>query len=340
MTPEPTIGTTPTDKSYSFSGSLPPKQYHTNSSRRLSGRPACDGASPSLHSIPSLSSIGSGSTLDAPETDIPGGDVKSHHHHQVRNHDRASHFVSQVAEWLHNEKAKRAARKTRTHNGHAKLLHAAEAVKNLGDQIRSDVSRHHESRHARTNSDLSEGSFALEKLEQILSEAMQEERDSGVTLTEDSKDSYLPSRRSPCKRQASKRSLRRSSTIQSSDTEYQEPDIDVPSAEVILDNSKTLGYSGGIASSEIDLINPKKRGSKEKEAWLGFKYEIVRLTHTLRLKGWKRIPLDRSRDIDVERLSGALTNAVYVVSPPLNLPETLSISQDGNVPIAPRKPPP
>ena len=328
----------PIDRTHSLSGSLPLKQYHTNSSRRLSGRPACDGASPSLYSVPSLSSIGSSSTLDAPETEISSGGVIPHNRN--RHHDRTSHIISQVAEWLHNEKSKRATRKIRRHSGHAKLTHAAEAVKNLGDQIRSDLSRHHESHHARTNSDLSEGSFALEKLEQILSAAMQEERDGLITPTEDKKDSYPSSRKSLSKRQGSKRSLRRSSTIHSSDTEYQEPDIDVPCAEVVLDNSKTLGYSGGTASLELESLNPKKRGMKEKEAWLCFKHEIVRLTHTLRLKGWKRMPLDKSRDIDVERLSGALTNAVYVVSPPLNFSETPSIPQDSIISIAPKSSPP
>ena len=76
------------------------------------------------------------------------------------------------------------------------------------------------------------------------------------------------------------------------------------------------------------------------EAWVTFKNEIVRLAHTLRLKGWRRVPLDGGADIEVERLSGALTNAVYVVSPPKRLPENPSDTQDGAGPPRPRKPPP
>ena len=159
------------------------------------------------------------------------------------------------------------------------------------------------------------------------------------TPTEDRRDSYFPRRKS--KRRGSTRGLlRKTSTMASSDTEHQEPDIDVPSAEVVLDNSKTLGYSGGAASSEADLLSPKKRAVKEHEAWLQFKMEIVRLSHTLRLKGWRKIPFDRSGDVDVERLSGALTNAVYVVSPPKDLPRTSSISRESTTSPVPKKPPP
>jgi choline kinase len=64
----------------------------------------------------------------------------------------------------------------------------------------------------------------------------------------------------------------------------------------------------------------RKRTEKERKAWSNFKSEILRLAHTLRLKGWRSIPLENSDDIDVERLSGALTNAVYVISPPKALP--------------------
>lgn len=279
--------------------------------------------------------MGSSSTLEPAETQKKDSEAKPRHH--VGHHVRASHIVSQVAEWLHNEKARKAASRSGKH-GHHKLAHAAEATRNLVDQMRSDESKQHKARHVRADSDLSDGSLALEKLEQILSMSMDTDRDGSRTPTEDRKDSYFP--RQKAKRQGSKGLPRRSSTIVSSDTEYHEPDIDVPSAEVTLDNSKTLGYNGGVASSEADLTNPKKRAAKEKEAWMQFKSEIVRLTHTLRLKGWRRMPLDRSGDIDVERLSGALTNAVYVVSPPSNLPQTPAVAQDRSVSIVPKVLPP
>lgn len=327
----------PVDKDQTSRTSLPSKQYLTSSSRRLSGRPAYDGMNPSLHSITSLSSTGSASASDAPEHASQSGGI--HSHHDARHHDRANSIISQVADWLHHQKAKKAADKARKHSGHSRLAHAAEAVKSLNDRVRSDESRHHKNRHGRTNSDLSDGSLALEKLEQILSKSMHLGEDELVTPTEDKKDSHFPRQTSTSKRKGSKRLLRRGSTINLSDTEYQEPDINVPSAEVTLDNSKTLSYPGGTASSEVELLNPKKRAVKENEAWLQFKHEIVRLTHTLRLKGWRRLPLERSGDIDVERLSGALTNAVYVVSPPSNLPQTPSVAQDSVVSLVPKKPP-
>ncbi len=67
--------------------------------------------------------------------------------------------------------------------------------------------------------------------------------------------------------------------------------------------------------------------------------EIVRLAHTLRLKGWRQISLENGGDIDVERLSGALTNAVYVVSPPAVLPQTPRDPQDSLTSIVFKKPP-
>ena len=64
-----------------------------------------------------------------------------------------------------------------------------------------------------------------------------------------------------------------------------------------------------------------RKAEKERKAWVSFKNEIIRLAHTLRLKGWRRVALDSGESISVERLSGALTNAVYVVSPPDDLRE-------------------
>ncbi|KAL6720406.1 hypothetical protein ACLMJK_002328 [Lecanora helva] len=323
---------------------LPPKQYRTSSSRRLSGRPTCDGASPSLHSISSLSSIGSISTVDPTEYEKRSGSTKAHHHHHhhhVRHYDRANRVVSQVIEWLHNEKARKAARKAAKHGGHGKLAQAAEVTKTLVNHISDDESNKYKRRHEKSGSDVSEGSLALEELDRILSGTVDIESGGLAMSANDMTGSHFLRHNSKPKRQGSKKKmLRKQSTVQSSDAEFQDSDINVPSAEVVLDNSKTLGYSGGVASSEVDLINPSRRPIREKEAWLQFKHEIVRLTHTLRLKGWRRLPLEKSSDIDVERLSGAMTNAVYVVSPPSNFSATLSIQQDTTGSLVPRKPPP
>ncbi|RCI13233.1 hypothetical protein L249_0824 [Ophiocordyceps polyrhachis-furcata BCC 54312] len=96
---------------------------------------------------------------------------------------------------------------------------------------------------------------------------------------------------------------RRSSRLASSDTDYVDGDAIVPGCDAWLDNSKTLiNYAAAAAEDE-------------REAWLTFKNDIIRIAHTLRLKGWRRVALDAGDSITVERLSGALTNAVYVVTP-------------------------
>ena len=338
ISPEPSPRTVPADRTQYSRGSSAAKQHRTSTSRRLSGRAAADTSSLSLPSISSIGSLGSHNVLDPAGYEQDGTSKSSPN--DARHQDAASHILSQVAEWLHQEKAKRATHKARRHSL-AKLAHAAEATKNLVHQFRSDESRHSKENYTRTSSEVSEESLALEKLEQILSNSIvlgRENREDNHTPTEDRKNSSTPRR---SKRQGStRRLLRKASTLASSDTEHQEPDIDVPSAEVVLDNSKTLGYGGGGASSEVDLLNPDKRAMKEKEAWLQFKMEIIRLSHTLRLRGWRRISIDRGGDIIVERLSGCLTNAVYVVSPPSDLPQKLSTARDSSSTLLSKKPPP
>jgi len=136
-----------------------------------------------------------------------------------------------------------------------------------------------------------------------------------------------------------KSSARKLGGFASSDTEYQDGDVVVPSCDVVLDNSRTLSYAGGApeSSNTTVTLSTSKRAEKERIAWSVFKGEIVRLAHTLRLKGWRRVPLERGPDIEVERLSGALTNAVYVVSPPADLPLN---STTNSATVHKHKPPP
>lgn len=108
----------------------------------------------------------------------------------------------------------------------------------------------------------------------------------------------------------------------------QDAELLVPDVEATLDNSKAVAY----ANSD-SLSNPR-----EKENWTNFKREIVRLTHTLKLKGWKRVPIENGGDILVERLSGALTNAVYVVSPPKRMPDSSPMNESSTSMTA-KKPP-
>lgn len=238
------------------------------------------------------------------------------HHLRRHSHD-SSEILSQVLDWLEREKAKQSKRKLKERGSHSRVPGALHDLK---------LSR--EDEHSNATSNDSDGSTDLSSLEKILERVGLRE----ITAGDERAGSYF-SRHSSTKH----RHLRKPSF--SSDTEYADGDVVVPSAEVILDNSKTLGYSGGTTESQTNLLNSNKRALREKEAWLRFKNEIVRLAHTLRLKGWRQVPLDRGGDIEVERLSGALTNAVYVVKPPANLPLVGSSRLQGTPSKAPSAPP-
>lgn len=278
--------------------SQPRKQFNAGVARRLSGRPLPSAAS-SRASIVSQKSM-----EDLPEAALSSGpnEGRAHHHHHRHRHER---LLAQVAEWLQAEKEKRVSRKAKKH-------HASKAK--VPDD--ADVAARPSSR------DSDSSALSLEKLQKILEESM---ADFGIDPS--ASPTLLPRRQPLPRRRSSARILVRTA---SSDTEYQDGDVIVPSCDVILDNTKTLSYSGGGASSS-DLVATGKRAEKERKAWTIFKSEILRLAHTLRLKGWRRIPLESGDNIDVERLSGALTNAVYVVSPPKDLPLPSSTSGSGVV---------
>ncbi|KAF2396380.1 kinase-like protein [Trichodelitschia bisporula] len=201
-------------------------------------------------------------------------------------------LVTQVHLWLHQQKSRRAAAKAKRATGH----HV------------SDESKPRE----RRASDASESSLALDQLQEII--------DRTVSAVEkvSSLKAYLPRRPSS----SSMRKLRRTSTAASSDTEHHDVEFLVPSCHAILDNTKTLLYSAGGTASDVDITRlsiSRPSSMAQNDAWGEFKFEIVRLAHTLRLKGWRKVPLESSDQITVQRLSGALTNAVYVVSPPKEL---------------------
>lgn len=169
-----------------------------------------------------------------------------------------------------------------------------------------------------------EKGLALDQLEKILHHYATTSKDQGNALTRQ------PSRRH---RHTRSKGLRRGSGSESDC--YDE--TGVPSVDAILDNTKTLAYNGG-ASSENLLSGPDQQtqASKETDHWLIFKAEILRLAHTLRLKGWRRIEMDNCADIEVTRLSGALTNAVYVVKPP----KLARQNSNKSLKMVPRRPPP
>lgn len=166
--------------------------------------------------------------------------------------------------------------------------------------------------------------LALDQLEKILHHYSTATKEQGNAIAR------RPSR--PHRHSRSK-GLRRGS---GSDSDYYD-ETGVPSVDAILDNTKTLAYNGGASSENLlSGSDQQTRASKEQNHWLTFKAEILRLAHTLRLKGWRRVGMDNCADIEVTRLSGALTNAVYVVKPPKLARQDSGKSQ----PLVPRRPPP
>ena len=282
-----------------------PKQYRVSLSKRLSGRSARITESPPPLSL---------------------NDQRTHEHQSLRGEtstdvhtqcNGASTLIEQITAWLEEEKAKSNARRNRRRDSKA-------STADPPNDERSDTTV--EAR--RRPSDASDFALALDKLEDIVETALI------ATPTARPLGSRHPSqvsKPSPCRR--SKSSLM---TV-SSDNDFQEAYSVVPSCEAWLDNTRTLSFSGGVAGSE-DNLEPKKSYAKTSEAWSTFKSEILRLTHTLRIKGWRRVPLESSCSIDVERLSGALTNCIYVVSPPKELPPVRRSAENGAA--RPWKPPP
>ena len=228
-------------------------------------------------------------------------------------------LLTRVSQWLLQERARRsAANQERVPDGEQQLL---------VDMLDGSAPP-----KERRLSDASEGTRALDELQKILEQSMSFRKlpTSGFRK---------PAPKSP--RIAAK--LRRTSSIvTSSDTDYFDEPI-VPSCDAVLDNTKTLTYTSRTPSISAKDARPLMRrvsSAKMEDIWKTFKFEIVRLTHTLHIKGWRRVPMQKSSEIEVERLSGALTNAVYVVSPPKNLPHRLDHA-DGNESHTPkpRRPP-
>ena len=282
---------------------------------------------PSLHSITSQSSLAS--NLTQGETAMDGTQESKARGRD--HHGSSGGLVAKVLEWLQAERLRSNRHKPQSKRN----LHSTSTTPL---PVPEDTQATHVTESSRggsrSPSEASEGAQALDKLERILTDHLMLDTDKKSNPVQERQTSYFPRGRT-----SSYRKLRKGSNAVSSDSDYQDGDALIPTADVVLDNSKTLAYTGGAAESETDLPGKGKRSAKDKEGWLEFKNEIVRLAHTLRLKGWRRVPLNRGADIEVERLSGALTNAVYVVSPPKYLPETPSEQRGTTASLLPQKPP-
>ncbi|EAU34262.1 conserved hypothetical protein [Aspergillus terreus NIH2624] len=282
-----------------------PKQHRASMSKKLSARPP-------IYPPPFINSQTS-SVITEPVTRIEKD--KS-----MKNGDDDSQnlLFHQVYQWLQRERARQKARR----NG---PYEQAEGAVSDGDDDEDDPVG---VPLVKTTSHPADGPFALDQLEKILLQY--------ATSRNQNNGSQYPVRRPPTRRRTAVKGLRRGSASESDSAEL---DSAPPSVDAALDNSKTLAYSAG----EVDNDEGNDNGSnakraKDKEAWTIFKTEIVRLTHTLLLKGWRKLPMELAGDIEVVRLSGALTNAVYVVTPPQNIPPPKS--DDGSYTLVPRKPPP
>lgn len=227
-------------------------------------------------------------------------------------------LFARVGQWLQLERARRSAAKQRVE----------EAQPPAGDTLDGITSQ-----RERRASDASEGTAALDELQKILERTMS--------------FSKLPiagyRRTAPRSPRLMAKLRRPSSVAASSDTDYFEEPV-VPSSDVVLDNTRTLACTTKTPLMPAKDARPMMRrvsSAKMEDAWKTFKFEIVRLAHTLHIKGWRRVPMELSTGIEVERLSGALTNAVYVVSPPKDLPPVTPGRVDSNdSQPRPRKPPP
>ncbi|KAK0633139.1 kinase-like domain-containing protein [Immersiella caudata] len=276
------------------------KQFQVPAStatRRLSGRPQLVN-SPSKSSLLSQTSFdgGADSPAAASSTNAPEDASRGPKPHHSRKAERVSErFLAQVSEWIEREKTKKATRKAHRRTSRRKSPSEDKPTIEAGRERAPSVSS--------ASSDVS-----LDRLQRILDDSMS-------LLGISSIPKFGPTLGRKHHRRSSKNLYALSRTA-SSDTEYYDGDVLVPSCDATLDNSKTLSYAGGKAVEDDGASISSRREGKEKQAWIVFKNEIIRLAHTLRLKGWRRVPLDSGDMISVERLSGALTNAVYVVSPP------------------------
>lgn len=275
--------------------------------KRLSGRPSIERLNSlrpsSVEGNPSLSSLLSDGLAETP----------SHSHHAYAG------LLKQVGAWLKSERTRRAARKAKRK---AATRDVAEGVE-LPKGAPVEGSTQPTTNQGRRGSDSSLGSVALDELANILERTLS------------AKPAELKKKSSHSRKLSA--GLKRHSVMSADSDYFESVDQLVPGCDAVLDNSKTLAYTQGCPESGHDGGELTKRARKEKEAWDTFKFEILRLAHTLKLKGWRKVPMELSSQLEVQRLSGALTNAVYVVFPPKDLP-----SQADGVDSKPRpkNPPP
>lgn len=283
------------------------KLFRVGSSKRMSGKAAVGS---------SRSSINETSPNLRPQDDPSSSSSRAASRHDHRQY-YSEKLLAQVSDWLDHERRKASSRQKRTHLHHHPRRTSnspPDSRKSRAPDVDVDPAAPAPTTpRERSDSVDSQGSddVSLDRLQRIIEDSM-----SSMGLTAVPHFSPRPPKQKQLKRRGSLRAAA------SSDTEYTDGDVVVPSCDAWLDNSKTLVYSGAaLSNEEPEAQAATARAAKEKEVWLVFKNEIIRIAHTLRLKGWRRVPLGDGHRIWVERLSGALTNAVYVVTPPADIPD-------------------
>lgn len=281
--------------------SQPMRQFPAGPKRRLSGK-----LPPSqLPNGSSRSSLSESSASIRPTEDTSTSSPQSH-----RRQYYSEKLLAQVNDWLEHEKRKATARKPKPRRRKSKSPPKGEG-QDSERPTREDKDQSQNGRARSESVDSQSSDISFDRLQRILEDSMAHMGFSSVPH-------FSPKLTRPRHRKSSSRNSLRAA---SSDTDYVDGDAIVPSCDAWLDNSKTMSYGGGAAGTEDATSGSDSKVEKEREAWLSFKNEIIRITHTLRLKGWRRIPLGGGDSISVERLSGALTNAVYVVNPPADMRE-------------------
>lgn len=307
------------------------RDYRASAPKKVTARTMPHASTSSLNSLSSQISSLNLDPSNIPVEDNSSVPSSSLHGNTLEDlQTQHNSLLSQVFTWLQTEKAKLASatnseRGSEITKGDGKAV-APSATVNHGSSAASSERDYYPGSHS------SEGLLALDKLERIIAHHSHGSKEHLLGLP-----SWRPKGVWASAKRAAVKGLRRGSA---SDSDSADIDPPVPSADVVLDNSKTLLFSGGEADSDVDLLatnSGNKPASKDREYWFHFKSEILRLTHTLEFKGWRRVPLDAGGEVEVVRLSGALTNAVYVVSPPKNLNSSV---MSPNLSSIPKRPPP
>ena len=241
----------------------------------MTGRPALHQSDSSTSLARQVSGLNAGSTEHVDSSSLDG------------SQNDAKWVLDQVADWLQQEKAKRSKKTKKKKRRHVE--------KHIAPDEDDDEDESEQPGEEPTGGD---SELDLGSLEGILAGYMKSS--TGTTPKILSRKPSLLSR----KGSIAKKFKRNSVVPQSSDTEFFGDEVMVPNVEANLDNSKTLAYTGGSDDDTTSDQGNDKAKKKDVKHWKTFKKDILRLTHTLRLKGWRRIPMEQGGELEVSRLSG------------------------------------